>query len=620
MKHFKFKIRPQFIDPIAKGVKRHEYRLNNEERRQISNGDRIVLFSNQNNEESVLVSCVGKQVYSSWEDALRENWEEDFSYNFSSFEEVLSLCHKFYKKEDVDKYGIVRLNISPLNPLFNNNRVLLDTNIIIQRESYNNVNFEVMRLYKWFDTLKSKKVIHPITKVELNKYNDLNIRKIICTKLDSYETIIPRKVDDLNFEEVCSKFSLDQNSVNDNQILYQIYEGVADLLITNDGTILKKASLLGIKEQVLSIQEYLKKVESIFPEKIDYKILSVKKESFGNLDLSDEFFDSLKEDYPEFIDWFNNKNKEEAYVFKSNGEVHGFLYIKKELPNEKDYLKIVPALTPKNRLKVGTFKIDEKVSGFRLSERFIKIIFDNAVLNKVDEIYVTLFEDKRKEVNKLRDVLKKWGFFYHGYKLNKNGEKESVFVKKLDSFAPSESIMFNFPNLPKNKKLYMLPINAEYHTSLFPDQFLKNEDMSLYSENKGHLYSLEKIYISGTYKTSPKPGDLIVIYRNGDRYPKKYSSVCTGLCVLEDVIRPLTLDDYLNECKNKSVFTKEELVEFYNNKKYRTVIKLIPVKSYTNKITLNALINAGFIGYDSGPRTFDEVPEDYQRLFLEEDE
>ena len=33
-----------------------------------------------------------------------------------------------------------------------------------------------------------------------------------------------------------------------------------------------------------------------------------------------------------------------------------------------------------------------------------------------------------------------------------------------------------------------------------------------------------------------KPGDLVFIYRTGDRYPKRYSSVVTGLAIIEDII------------------------------------------------------------------------------------
>ena len=117
-----------------------------------------------------------------------------------------------------------------------------------------------------------------------------------------------------------------------------------------------------------------------------------------------------------------------------------------------------------------------------------------------------------------------------------------------------------------------------------------------------------------------KPGDFIVIYRSGDRYPKKYSSVCTCLAVLEDIIYPKSKEEYLKECSNKSVFTKDELNDFFDSKNYRKVIKLILYKTYFEKISLSQLIDAGFIGDCSGPRPFDEVPSQYYKMFLQEEE
>ena len=93
--------------------------------------------------------------------------------------------------------------------------------------------------------------------------------------------------------------------------------------------------------------------------------------------LNSTFFDTLREDYEgiAFDNWFKKKarNKEKAYIFKNeSGLLQGFLYLKDEYEDEPDYLKVTPPLTPKRRMKVGTFKIEQ--TGFRLGERFLKII------------------------------------------------------------------------------------------------------------------------------------------------------------------------------------------------------------------------------------------------------
>jgi hypothetical protein len=44
----------------------------------------------------------------------------------------------------------------------------------------------------------------------------------------------------------------------------------------------------------------------------------------------------------------------------------------------------------------------------------MKIIFDNALKNNVDEIYVTIFDKKRDEQKRLIDLLEQWGFVCWG--------------------------------------------------------------------------------------------------------------------------------------------------------------------------------------------------------------
>ena len=88
---------------------------------------------------------------------------------------------------------------------------------------------------------------------------------------------------------------------------------------------------------------------------------------FSAINLADEFFDSLKEAYPEFCEWYNRKaaQGEKAYVSCfEDGRVADFLYMKIETEAVED---VVPVLPAKRRLKVGTFKLLSR--GTRRGER-----------------------------------------------------------------------------------------------------------------------------------------------------------------------------------------------------------------------------------------------------------
>ena len=308
---------------------------------------------------------------------------------------------------------------------------------------------------------------------------------------------------------------------------------------------------------------------------------------------------TLREDYEgkKFDDWFKKKGNEKAYVFEDNDEkLKGFLYLKIEDENE-NYSDIEPILSPKRRLKVGTFKIER--TGFRLGERFLKIIFENAVKWNVDEAYVTLFEDKRQEVCALKGIMEQWGFVKHGYKKS-NGE--SVLVKDMKQYKDAETPKFNYPILKKDRNHYFLPIKAEYHTDLFPDNILKNEDMHLYEDKLAHRYAIEKIYLTGAYNIKAKAGDVVLIYRMSDGWYKNYSSVVTGMAIVQEVVKTKNVEECINICKDKSIFKEKDIRAVYS--KYPTVVKILDYKPFTYKVTLNELRDHGVLDKYSGPRPF----------------
>lgn len=116
--------------------------------------------------------------------------------------------------------------------------------------------------------------------------------------------------------------------------------------------------------------------------------MALEYKKFQEVNLSDPFFDSLKEDYPEFVDWFVRKGNEKAYVSRNeHGLLDGFLYLKIE---DEALTDCNPALPKKLRVKCGTFKID--AHGTKLGERFVRKIFDFASTQDIEEIYVTIFD------------------------------------------------------------------------------------------------------------------------------------------------------------------------------------------------------------------------------------
>lgn len=193
-------------------------------------------------------------------------------------------------------------------------KVLLDTNIIIHRETHKIIRDDIGILFYWIDKLHYDKYVHPYTLKEIEKYKDFKIVEAFRIKLGSYNTIQALPELDKRVMSICSDIDQSDNDSIDTEILNIQYLGITDIFITEDRKIRYKAQRLGILENVLTIEEFLERVSYDNPKFIDYKVLSVQKKRFGEIRLSDPFFDSFRADYVDFEKWYRKKNDEFAYV------------------------------------------------------------------------------------------------------------------------------------------------------------------------------------------------------------------------------------------------------------------------------------------------------------------
>lgn len=300
---------------------------------------------------------------------------------------------------------------------------------------------------------------------------------------------------------------------------------------------------------------------------------SLKLIHFKDVDFSDTFFDSLKSDYASgFIEWFDKKcrsNNEKTYVlFNDNGTIDGFMYLKIEIGVIDD---VTPALKDATHLKIGTFKFNPK--GTLRGQRFLKKIFDHALKEKVDDIYVTVFDKHEYLIN----LLKIYGFVRVGEKHSKNGI-ENVLLREMNCTNLTGDILSDYPYINHRNKenKYLLSIYPEFHTRLFPDSRLFTESPDVISD-VSYANSIRKIYLCAMHDVmNITPHDILVIYRTSDNKGSAYyRSVATSLCVVETV---KTIDSFTNEhefikyCSKYSVFTESELHEFYIKIKYPYII------------------------------------------------
>jgi len=306
-------------------------------------------------------------------------------------------------------------------------------------------------------------------------------------------------------------------------------------------------------------------------------------ERFADINLNDPFFDTLKAGYQEFSSWFQRKAEEKAFVMKDEfGMIQGFVYLKEENEAIND---VIPPLPMDRYLKIGTFKIN--AHGTKLGERFIKKAFDFATDREIKKLYVTVFSEHEGLIN----LFLRYGFKKIAEKATNNGV-ENVLLKIIGEV--NGDIDQDYPIVSLQNKQYLLGIYPEYHTRLFPDSILHNEDASIV-DDVSHTNSIEKIYICKMPRVKTlKKGDALVIYRTGDGKGKAwYRAVATSLCMVEEMKTKSefkTLSSFLDYCLSRSVFTEDELAEFYSTWSHMYVIKMTYNAALKNRIIRKRLV------------------------------
>lgn len=315
-------------------------------------------------------------------------------------------------------------------------------------------------------------------------------------------------------------------------------------------------------------------------------VIQVKK--FKDIDIGDSFFDSLKNSYAEFSDWFLRKAEENAYVsYDEAANLQAFLYVKVEHGPVSD---VDPPLNCVQCLKVGTFKIN--AHGTKLGERFVKIIVDTVLSQGLRTAYVTVFPEHEPLIK----ILKRYGFSKNATKNGPNGA-EDVYIKDLNYLSGDSVLDYPLVRTSRHKK-WLLAIRPEFHTDLFPDSILQTEDKSMV-QDISHTNSISKVYI-GFMRDFPKlsAGDSLVIYRCQSQDSGSsawFKSVATSLCVVEETRAKHSFkseEDFIKYCTKYSVFDHKKLSALFRRGSYNELyaIKMTYNWAFTKRPNLKTLV------------------------------
>lgn len=462
-------------------------------------------------------------------------------------------------------------------------RVLIDTNIFIDRENYRVLPENLRELLRILNKLGVEILVHPRSIDEIEKDRNEDRKKIALSKIHTYKFLEspPDPFDDDCFTNIAGFPSSINDSV-DNAMLYAVYKNAVDFLISEDRGIHNKALKLALSDRVLSSEEALTIFEKdLIKEKVRHPP-ALKSEFVYNLNLEDQFFDSLKNTYPEFEVWFKKicRQGRKCWVYLEDNSIGALLIYKVE----NDPINSTPPLSAKNRLKLSTFKVAH--TGFKIGELLIRLSVQYCIKNNLAEMYLTHFT---KEEDHFANLLTEYGFS-KAAKI----DGEDIYLKKLvpdkemaKSLSPlriSRDFYPSFYDGPLVKK-YVVPIRPEYHDRLFVDYAGRQTTLP---EHVGDFIiegnTITKVYLSHSKTRKISEGDVLLFYRSWDARELTSIGVVektfVGFRNRDDVVRLVGKRTVYRVAEIKEIVRKPTLVIFFRlHFHFPKPIKLSTLKS-----------------------------------------
>lgn len=430
-------------------------------------------------------------------------------------------------------------------------RLLIDTNIFIYRENYHVIPSNLQSLLKILNDLAVQILVHPLSVREIERDKNHERRKIVSSKIKTYLLLDdpPRPETDQHFLSLVGQAN-NLYEVVDNSLLYCVYKNAVDFLLTEDGAIRRKSERLGISDRVFGTDEaveYFKK--QLVVEKVP-KPPALNYVPAHNLDINDPIFSSLKEEYPNFIEWWEKISREgrKAWVYYFKDKILGAILIYKI---ENEPIASSPPLPRKRRLKICTFNVTYR--GYKIGELFVKISIEFAIGNNIDELYLMHFT---KPDDYLVELIDDFGFHKTA---EQNGQ--DVFIKRLVPDArtkgPAEISRKFYPSFydGETTRKFIVPIRPEYHTRLFTDYQPRQPTIF---EFGGELIiegnTIKKAYLCHSITKNMSQGDILLFYRSVDERR------ITTLGVIEQVYHGATRPgEIIRYVGKRSVYSREEI-------------------------------------------------------------
>jgi hypothetical protein len=434
-------------------------------------------------------------------------------------------------------------------------RFLLDTNILIPLEDSSVVLQPSLANFVRLATANGHALLyHPASEEDIAEDRNAARRQQTLRRLGQYVR--------LDAPPPCpwNEGVLSRNDRVDNEILYALHLHAAHGLITEDRGIHDKAKGRGLVDRVFTIQtaeDLLRRLH----ETTSVQLPNVEEVPLFTLTplLPHSFFDSLREAYPGFNDWFQRKAEEgrRAWISKQDDGQLGAICVFTRQDDEQ----ITDAVTlPGPALKLATFKVADTNRGRKIGELFLKAAFRYATLNNLPHIFI---HGDREKHHFLFEMLQDFGFEEVGFDPGSFG-RDAVFVKEHPVDPPAADrppfayLRAYFPHFVSDESVskYVVPIRPQYHDVLFPDfETPQLPQRRLFAQPNSAGNAIKMAYLCRAQTATMSPGDILLFYRSADL------QALTGIGVVESYETMADADSIAARVRRRTVYSLNEIVE-----------------------------------------------------------
>lgn len=443
---------------------------------------------------------------------------------------------------------------------------LIDTNILIGLEDNHKVEAAYARFYKLASAHKVNVFVHEVAKEDIARDKDSARRQISLSKIEKYRVLNKRR--GLSTDELASWYGpLNKpNDVVDATLLHALENGAADFLVTQDKGLHERAQKHSpdLGRRVLFVADATDLlVQTYEPKKVP--IRHVAEVKAHEIDYEDDFFDSLRDGYPEFNVWWRQKCVKQhraCWVVYDDDKLVGLIVRKDEAADDTDAITAAEKI-----LKICTFKVAPEKRGVKLGELLLKQVLWYAQINGYDLAYLTTFQDQVS----LMDLLEFYGFRNAGTNSNCEYIYERAFsrdgLSREQKTTAFELARRSYPKflLDGDTRGFGIPIKEAYHDTLYPDLWHPRQPDLFVGASKADAprrpgNTIRKVYLCRAQSQLGPAGSVLFFYKGVSTEPP--SQAITTLGILESVSLARSTKELMLLTGGRSVYSETELEDW----------------------------------------------------------